>query len=144
MTVFKRIIFFSLFLLLIIAIGFGIGEYFSKNDAKNMAASHQHFHDMLNFTPDQRDKLIPIEKKYADQKALYENQIRQANRELGEIMKKEKTYTPKVQAAVKKIHIAMGHLQEITLVHFFDMRVLLDDRQRQILDDYVTDAMHEH
>lgn len=144
MNIIKRVIFFSLFLLLIIAAGFGIGEYFSKNYAKNMAASHQHFHEMLNFTPDQVDRLIPIEKKYAEQKALYENQIRQANMELGEIMKKEKAYTPKVQAAVEKVHIAMGHLQEITLIHFFDMRVLLDDRQARILDDYVTDAMDEH
>ncbi len=144
MNVIKRIIFFLLFLLLIIAIGFGIGEYFSKNYAKNMAVSHQHFHEMLNFTPDQVDKLIPIEKKYAEQKALYENQIRQANMELGEIMKKEKAYTPKVKAAVDKVHVAMGHLQEITLIHFFDMRVLLDKRQRRVLDDYVTDAMHEH
>lgn len=144
MTIIKRIVFFSLFLLLIIAAGYGIGEYFSKNNAQNMKTSHQHFHKMLNFTPDQREKLIPIEKKYAEKKALYEDQIRRANGELGEIMRKEKAYTPKVQAAVEKIHVAMGHLQEITLIHFFDMRVLLDDRQAQILDDYVTDAMHEH
>lgn len=144
MNVIKRVIFFSLSLLLIIAIGFGIGEYFSKNYAKNMEASHQHFHEKLKFTPGQVDKLIPIEKKYAEQKSLYENQIRQANMELGEIMKKEKAYTPEVQAAVDKVHVAMGHLQEITLIHFFDMRVLLDERQKRVLDDYVTDAMHEH
>ena len=144
MNAIKRIIFFLLFLLLIIAIGFGVGEYFSKDYAKDMADSHQHFHEQLNFTPDQVDKLIPIEKKYAEQKTLYENQIRQANMELGDIMKIEKSYTPKVKAAVEKVHVAMGHLQEITLIHFFDMRVLLDERQRRVLDDYVTDAMHEH
>ncbi|PCI51454.1 MAG: heavy metal resistance protein [Alphaproteobacteria bacterium] len=144
MNVIKRVIFFSLSLLLIIAAGFGIGEYFSNNYAKNITTSHQHFHEKLNFTPEQIDKLIPIEKKYAEQKSLYENQIRRANMELGDIMKKEKAYTPEVQAAVEKVHVAMGYLQEITLIHFFDMRVLLDERQKRVLDDYVTDAMHEH
>lgn len=144
MNAIKQSVFFFLFLALVIIGGFAIGEYFSKNYAKNMETSHQHFHEMLNFTPDQLDKLIPIEKKYSEQKSFYENQIRQANMELGDIMKKEKAYTPKVQEAVDKVHIAMGHLQEITLIHFFDMRVMLDDKQARILDDYVTDAMHEH
>lgn len=144
MTLIKRIIFFSFSLLLVIAIGFSIGEYFSKNYAKRMEESHQRFHDKLNLTPAQTDKLIPIEKKFAEQKTFYENQIRQANGELGDIMKKEKAYTPAVQAAVDKVHVAMGHLQQITLTHFFDMRVLLDESQKRVLDDYVTDAMHEH
>lgn len=144
MTITKQTLLFISFLTLVIISGFFIGGFYSKKNIKTTEFSHQNFHEKLNFTPLQLKKLIPIEQKYFEQKSFYENQIRQANIELSDIMKKEKSYTPKVQDAVKKIHIAMGHLQEITLIHFFDMRVLLDEKQSRILDDYVTDVMHEH
>lgn len=137
-----RIVIFVLFLVGIVTTGFFIGEYVSKSYVRDMEVSHQHFHEILNFTPEQLDKLIPIEKKFADQKVLYEAQIHQANAELGDIMRQEKAYTPKVQAAVEKVHVAMGRFQEVTLIHFFDMRELLDEKQARILDDYVADAMH--
>lgn len=142
MTINKRIIFFLLFLSLTIICGFFIGEYFSNKNIKMGEHSHQHFHEILNLTPDQLDKLIPIEKKFSEQKALFEDQIHHANIELGDIMRKEKSYTPEVKAAVEKVHVAMGLLQEATLIHFFDMRELLDEKQAQILDNYVAEAMH--
>ena len=142
MNAIMRIAIFALFLLAIVTTGFLIGEYVSKSYIRDMEASHEHFHEILNFKPEQLGKLIPIEKKFAEQKALYEDQIHLANRELGEIMRQEKAYTPKVQAAVEKVHVAMGRLQEATLIHFFDMRELLNEQQARILDDYVADAMH--
>lgn len=142
MIIIKRIAFFSFLLLLIIITGFFIGDYFSKSYMKNMEASHQHFHEKLKFTPKQLDKLIPIEEKYSKQKTLYEGRARQATIELADILRKEKAYTPEVQAAVEKVHIAMGHILEVTLIHFFDMREILDEEQAQILDDYVTEELH--
>ncbi|MCF6216752.1 MAG: periplasmic heavy metal sensor [Emcibacter sp.] len=142
MTINMRIIFFLLFLSLIVICGFLIGENFSNKNTKIVENSHQHFHEMLNLTPDQLDKLIPIEKKFSEQKALYEGQIHHANMELGDIMKREKAYTPAVKAAVEKVHVAMGLLQEATLIHFFDMRELLDENQARVLDNYVAEAMH--
>ncbi|MCF6196258.1 MAG: periplasmic heavy metal sensor [Emcibacter sp.] len=144
MIMYKRIIFFTLFLLLIIGCGFFIGDYFQRDTETHEGHSHQNLHQMLNLTPAQYSDLRPIEKKFAEQKSLYESQIHLANMELGDVMRQEKAYTPKVQAAVKKIHVAMGHLQEVTLVHFFEMRAILDEEQAHILDDYAADAMHEH
>jgi len=141
---YKRIIFFTLFLLLIIGGGFFIGDYFQQGVKTNGGHSHQSLHRMLNLTPAQYSDLRPIEKRFAEQKALYENQIHLANIELGDVMRQEKAYTARVQDVVKKIHASMGHLQDVTLVHFFDMRTILDEQQAHILDDYAADAMHEH
>ncbi len=142
MSMFKRVIFSSLFLGLVVAAGFFAGDYYHKATMNKAAHSHVNFHEMLKLTPDQQDRLIPIEEKYAEQKAFYENQIRLANRELGDIMKKEKAYTAEVQAAVEKVHAAMGELQKVTLIHLFDMRNLLDEEQARVLDNFVADAMH--
>lgn len=142
MTIIKRVVFSSLFLLLIVTAGYFVGDYFHKDYMKNLEHSHPNFHKMLNLTPDQLNKLIPIEKKFSEQKALYENQIRRSSMELGDIMRKEKAYTSEVQAGVDKVHAAMGQLQKVTLVHLFDMRNLLDENQARILDEYVADAMH--
>ncbi len=142
MNINMRIIFFLLFLSLFIICGFFIGEYFSNKNIKMVENSHQHLHETLNLTPDQLNKLIPIEEKFSEQKALYEGQIHHANIALGDIMKREKAYTPAVKEAVEKVHVAMGLLQEATLIHFFDMRELLDENQARILDNYVAEAMH--
>tara|TARA_R110002096_G_scaffold362527_2_gene555664 strand:+ start:8948 stop:9382 length:435 start_codon:yes stop_codon:yes gene_type:complete len=142
MKIFKQIAFFSFFLLISLSIGFFVGDYFKNNHDKNLEDSHHDFHEMLNLTQEQLDKLIPIEKEFAKKKAYYNNQIRTANMELGDIMQKEKSFTPEVQAAVEKVHTAMGELQNITLIHFFDMRDLLNEEQAQIFDNYVTDVMY--
>ena len=142
MKIFKRIVFSAIILLLVVAAGFYIGDYFHRYDMRNLDDSHPHFHEMLNLTQEQLDKLVPIENKFSKEKAFYENQIRLANMELAMIMKKEKAYTPEVKAAVEKVHVAMGELQKVTIVHLFEMRSLLDEKQTQIFDDYVAEAMH--
>tara|TARA_R110002096_G_scaffold327314_1_gene521400 strand:- start:22187 stop:22621 length:435 start_codon:yes stop_codon:yes gene_type:complete len=142
MSAFKHVAFFSFFLLISIAVGFYIGGYFKSEQGEHLEASHHDFHEMLDLTDDQLEKLVPIEKEFAKKKAYYKNKIRSANMELGDIMQKEKSFTPEVQAAVEKVHAAMGELQKITLIHFFDMRDLLDEKQVQVFDDYVADVMY--
>tara|TARA_R110002073_G_scaffold303165_3_gene471398 strand:+ start:9024 stop:9458 length:435 start_codon:yes stop_codon:yes gene_type:complete len=142
MSVIRRIVFSLLLFLSIITIGYFIGSYFHQDYVRDMKNSHPSFHEMLNLTQDQREKLVPLEKKFSEEKIFYENQIRVANMELGDIMNKEKSYTPEVQAAVEKVHTAMGQLQKVTIIHLFDMRALLNEKQAKIFDDYVADVMH--
>ena len=142
MSLIKQGVFFLIFLFLSISAGFFISGYFKNHDTATLEASHHDFHEMLNLTQDQLEKLVPIEKEFAKKKAYYNNLMRQANMELGDIMQKEKSFTPEVQAAVEKVHVAMGGLQNITLIHFFDMRELLDEKQAKIYDNYVADVMY--
>jgi len=143
MTTSKRVVLASAFFVILIAGGIFLGTLASGNKNEPPENSHPHFHEMLNLTPEQLNKLIPIEKKFAKQRAFYENEIRRANMELGDIMTKEKAYTPEVQAALAKVHAAMGQLQKVTIIHLFEMRELLDAGQVQKFDNYVADAMHE-
>lgn len=145
MNSFNRVVFSSLFLLLVVTAGFFIGGLFKEDPADSMVSSystHPMLHKMLNLTDEQLKKLVPVEKKFMDQKAFYENEIRRASMELGDVMNKEKAYTAEVQVTVEKVHAAMGGLQKATIVHFFDMRAILDEEQARILDNYVADAMH--
>lgn len=134
--------FFLIFIAITLLSGFFIGNYIESDHDESLEASHDDFHEMLGLTSDQLEKLVPIEKEFAKKKAYYKNQIRSANMELGDIMQKEKSFTPEVQAAVEKAHAAMGELQNITLIHFFDMRDLLNEDQAQIFDNYVADVMY--
>tara|TARA_R110002073_G_scaffold285659_1_gene450125 strand:+ start:9601 stop:9957 length:357 start_codon:yes stop_codon:yes gene_type:complete len=113
------------------------------NKSTHSESAHLYFHELLNLTPEQLAKLVPLEKKFSEEKIFYEDQIRRANMQLGDIMKTEKAYTPEVQKAVEKVHFAMGQLQKVTIVHLFAMRELLNEEQAQIFDNYVADAMHE-
>ncbi len=142
MKIILRVVFFSFLLVATVTTGFFVGEYFQKDIPKNLGVNHLGFHKMLHLTPDQLTQLAPIEKKYAQQKEYYENQIRLANIELGDMMKTETAYTPEVQAVVRKTHMAMGQLQRITLIHFFEMRAILNDKQARMLGKYVADALH--
>jgi len=143
MTAIKRIVFISVLFASLIIGGIFLGILVSGNKNKYIEKSHSYFHETLNLTPEQLNKLIPLEKKFSEQKLFYENQIHQANIELGDVMKKEKAYTEEVKKAVEKVHAAMGQLQKVTIVHLFEMRKLLDATQAQIFDNYVADAMHE-
>ncbi|NOZ42931.1 MAG: periplasmic heavy metal sensor [Alphaproteobacteria bacterium] len=142
MKIILRVVFFSFLLVATVTTGFFVGEYFQKDIPQNLGINHLGFHKMLHLTPDQLKQLAPIEKKYAQQKEYYENQIRLANIELGDMMKTETAYTPEVQAVVRKTHMAMGQLQKITLIHFFEMRAILNDKQARMLGKYVADALH--
>ena len=142
MSLIKQLAVFLIFLLISISTGFLISSYLKSHDMETLEASHHDFHEMLHLTPEQLEKLVHVEKEFDKKKAYYNNQIRSANMELGDIMQRDKSFTPEVKLAVEKVHVAMGELQNITLIHFFDMRALLDEEQAQIFDDYVADVMY--
>ncbi|WP_138380348.1 Spy/CpxP family protein refolding chaperone [Luteithermobacter gelatinilyticus] len=137
-----KIVVFAFNLFLIAGAGFLLAERFFPAPPRDNHGSHQAFHEILNLTEEQKKKLIPIEKVFAEQKAFYEHQIALSNMKLADVMREEKAYTPEVQAAVDDIHEAMGELQKITLKHIFEMRALLDEEQSEILDDYVADVLY--
>lgn len=142
MTISRNISFFIIFILITLFCGFAIGNYFKDSQMDHLEASHEAFHDLLGLTEEQLIKLEPIEAKFAEEKAYHRDQLHRANRALGDIMLKEKSFTPEVQQAVEKVHDAMGELQNATLTHFFDMRAILDENQARIFDDYVADVMY--
>ena len=94
---------------------------------------HEWIHKQLDLTPDEQKALEPIEQKFQQRKRELIGVIRVANRELGEAIKQDQAASPRVSAAVAKIHHAQGELQEATLEHVFEMRGVLTPEQYQKL-----------
>lgn len=145
----KRYINASVFLLILLSAAFGglyLGQHFMNPPhmhTRDSGGWHQLLHDKLHITPEQDTKLEKIEKHYRQRRQYLEEHLRLANMELADAIKADKAYSPRVQAATDKIHMAMGELQKSTLEHLFEMRPILTDEQNRKLEQMVTDALYE-
>lgn len=95
----------------------------------NPQDAHLWVHRQLHLTPAQEEAIEPIERRYARQRADLAKAIRQANAELATIILEDKSDTPRVNAAIEKIHTAQGELQMATIAHVFDMKATLTPEQ---------------
>lgn len=72
-------------------------------------AAHQWVHRELKLTAEQDQALHAIEQRYAARRDELKTAIRQANAELARAIRKDRADSPKVSAAVDKIHQAQGY-----------------------------------
>ncbi len=79
----------------------------------------------LHITPEQDKALGPIEQRYAQRRAELTRAIQQANAELANAVLEDKWDSPRVNAAIEKIHAAQGELQMVTMQHVFEMKAVL-------------------
>jgi Spy/CpxP family protein refolding chaperone len=64
--------------------------------------------------------------------------------ELATVMQEDKAYSPRVVAAVEKIHHAQSDLEKSTLEHIFAMKSVLTPEQFDKLLKLTGDALTEH
>ena len=102
---------------------------------------HDMVHRDLDLTPEQTRKLDAIEEDYAAQRKLLEADVRAANRELADAIREGHKDSPKVEAAIDHLHMAMGALQKATIAHVFDMRAVLTPQQARAFDAEVIAAL---
>jgi Spy/CpxP family protein refolding chaperone len=107
------------------------------------ADRHEWVHKQLNLTQDEQKALEPIETKFAERKRDLMNEIRDATKELAEAIQQDRAASPRVSAAVEKIHHAQGKLQEATLEHVFEMREVLTPGQYQKLLNLTADELNQ-
>jgi nickel and cobalt resistance protein CnrR len=114
-------------------------------DHRHLSAgeAHQWVHDQLRITAEQEERLGPMEKRYEDQKRHYTELMRLANRELAEAILVDKGSSPRVKTAVATIHEAMGHLQQATLDHVFEMKEVLTAEQYEKLLNLTANGLYE-
>lgn len=145
----KRYINAAAFLLIVLATAFGglyLGQHLigqPRDHHADSAGWHRILHEKLQITAEQATKLSDVEKNYQQRRQYLEEHLRLANMELADAIKADKAYSPRVQAATDKIHMAMGELQKATLEHLFEMRPILTDEQNRKLEQMVTDALYE-
>lgn len=104
---------------------------------------HDMVHADLNLSAEQDQKLDLIEQKYAEQRKAKEADIRAANRELATAIQAGHQDSPEVEAAIDHIHMAMGALQKLTVMHVFDMRAVLTPEQAKKFDAKVAAALND-
>lgn len=101
----------------------------SRVASVNDVAAHKWLHQELNLTEEQHKALEPVEAKFAETQMRLAGQLRTANQDLARLMAQDKTYTPRVAAAVEMVHHCMGDLQKASIEHIFEMRAVLTPEQ---------------
>ena len=104
---------------------------------------HRWIHQQLNLTPDQDKALDAQEEQFATRKKVLAEEIRQANADLATAMQQDKEYSPRVVAAVERIHHAQSELEKATLEHIFGMKSVLTPEQFDKLLKLTGDALTE-
>lgn len=94
---------------------------------------HDWLHSELKITAEQHKALAPIEAKFAERNRLLREQLRAANHELALAIGKGQADSPEISAAIGKIHLHMGELQNASIDHIFEMRAKLTPEQGAIL-----------
>jgi Spy/CpxP family protein refolding chaperone len=69
---------------------------------------HEWIHKQLDLTSGEQKALEPIETKFAERKRNLMGAIRSANKELAEAIKQDQANSPRVSAAVERIHLFDG------------------------------------
>ena len=110
---------------------------------QRVVSGHEWIHKQLNLTPAEQKALEPVETKFAQRKRNLMGEIRSANKELAEAIKQDQADSPRVSAAVERIHHAQGELQEATLEHVFEMKEVLTPEQYQKLLNLTADELNE-
>jgi Spy/CpxP family protein refolding chaperone len=107
------------------------------------ADAHLWIHTQLGLSDDQEKQLAPIEQRYDEQKKHFGELIRLANMELAQALLSDKDDSPRVKAAIAKIHQAQGELQDATLRHVFEMKPILRAEQYDKLLNLTANALYQ-
>ena len=105
--------------------------------------AHLWIHSQLGLSAEQEKQLAQIEHRYDEQKKHFGELIRLANMELGQALLSDKGDSPRVKAAVAKIHEAQGQLQDATLRHVFEMKPILRAEQYEKLLNLTANALYQ-
>lgn len=110
---------------------------------KDHADAHHWVHGQLELTAEQEKQLEPIERRYDEQRRQFSEVIRSANAELAQAIVADGGGSPRVKAAIAKIHDAHGQLQEATLRHVFEMKPVLQPEQYNKLLNLTANALSQ-
>jgi len=118
-----------------------IGIELNRSRADDGGALHSLLHDRLKLTAAQDRKIATEEASFRTQRIVLEQRIRTANAALAGAIRATKRDGPEVQAAIDKVHAALGDYQKENVAHIFRMRAVLTPDQADEFDQAVADAL---
>ena len=138
-----RLVLFMVLCAAVAACAFFVSNQFFRRSAAGPVNYHYWSHSQLGLSAKQESELEPIEAKFARRRDELVASIRKANRELAEALLADKGDSERVKAAVQKIHLAQGQLQQAVLEHVFDMQPVLTPEQYERLIQLTAHALRD-
>jgi Spy/CpxP family protein refolding chaperone len=123
------------------ALGAWGGAQYAIHQMRGPIPLHELIHQRLHLTADQQNRIAGIEREHSVRRQALEAEMRAANAELAQAFQEQHAYTPRVQAAIDRFHMAMAALQKETIVHVLAMRAVLTPQQAVQFDDTVVKAL---
>lgn len=102
---------------------------------------HAWMHEHLNITPEQHEKLEPLEAEFEKLRLKLKDDVRQADVALAQTIREPKVDEAAMNAALERLNKAQGALQKATLDHFFVMKRYLRPVQAAKLLEWTHDSL---
>lgn len=102
---------------------------------------HHWMHEQLKLTPAQHDALDPFEKAFEKERARLRTEIAAAGLDLADAVRRGKSGSPDIEAALTRLNAAQAALQRATLDHFFAMKDHLEPAQAEKLLQWTHDSI---
>jgi Spy/CpxP family protein refolding chaperone len=116
-------------------------SYDERPHAESENDFHRWMHDQLAITPDQHKALDPLEASFEKERKRLRAEIATAGRDLADAVRKGKSGSPEIEAALSRLNAAQAGLQRATLDHFFAMKDHLDPGQAEKLLQWTHDSI---
>jgi len=129
----------------VVAAGAGAwgGARYVADHMRKTEPLHQVVHEKLHLSPDQDRRIEGLERDYAARRHALEGGRRAASGDLAQAMQQEHAYTPRVQQAIDRFHMAMAELQKQSILHVLAMRTVLTPDQATSFDKTVAKVLTE-
>lgn len=106
---------------------------------------HSWMHEHLDITPEQHEKLEPVEAEFEKQRTRLKADIRAAGLEVAAAISETEVNDARLKASLERLNHAQGELQRMTLDHFFAMKRYLRPAQAKKLVEWTHDSIaREH
>lgn len=117
-----------------------LGYYLASTSHTHSHTSLDDFvHQRIALTPEEQERLLPLETVYHEAHHRLEREVRAANDELARALRSGDSET--IEAALSKTKAALTNLQDLSVRHIIDMREALDENHREAFDAAVTSAL---
>ena len=95
----------------------------------HMPDDHFEIHKRLKLSEAQDRDMEVLENAFKAKLAELGKPIKEANSELATALVEDRSHSPRVRDAIKKIHHAQAALQNVTIGHILEMRTVLNEDQ---------------
>jgi nickel and cobalt resistance protein CnrR len=123
------------------AAGGWAGIRYALNEQHSRVGLDEIVHRELNLSADQNQRIEALESTFAARRAVLEQEMRAANRDLAAAIAVEHVFGPRAQSGIERFHRAESALEEETVKHVLAMRTVLTREQMRRFDEAISNSL---